>query len=158
MIEAGASATAQRNVLVVPRILAAVLLKGHALRQAVASASLDGEVLPATANAQEVFPNLAITTEYAHLSAIARVSRGIFPSTAVLNAKVVLVIPATGMAFANRMALVNVASNTEGVLAKQDAPVRTTDPMDMFVWTEDFAIRWVSVNALAFMQARTVLS
>ena len=109
MSEAGASAIAQRNVQVVPKIPAAVLLKGHALRRAVASASLDGEVLPATANAQEAFPNLAITTGYAHLLAIAPVLRVIFRLTAVLNAKVVLVILVTGMVFANRMAPANAA-------------------------------------------------
>ena len=121
------------------KILAAVRLKGHARNQAVVFASLDGEVLLATANALEVFQNHATTTAYAPRLAIAAALRVIYLLTAVLNVKVALETPATGMEFVNLMGRVNVILNIEGALVKLNALVQMTKPMASFAWAEGFA-------------------
>ena len=142
----------------VPRTLAVEVIKEHALKQAVAYASLGGEAQHATANALEAFRNLATTTGYVHPSVIALVLKGICLSTVVLSAKVAPETPAIGTELASLMARVIAVLNTEGALAKPNAQAQKIEVTGLFAWGEGSAICWVSVNAQVYMQAMIVLS
>ena len=158
MIEVGDSVIALGNAPVGLRIPAVEAIKAHAQKRAVAYANRDGEVRPAAANALEVFLNLATITGFALRLGIALVSMVIYPLTAVLNAKVALETPATGMASANLMVRASVILHSGGAHVMSNALEQMAKQMDLFAWEEDFAMRKVNVNALVFMLVMIALS
>ena len=138
-----------------PRILAAAAIRALARQLAAASASQAGEVRPATVNVLVASPSRATIMESAHHLVIAPVSRDTCHSIAVLSVKAVLATPAIGTAVVSLMAHATAIQYIEGALVTSSAPVRTIEPMDLFVWAKDCAICRASVNAQGYMRART---